>query len=130
MILYFHPFSSYCQKVLMALYEADLPFEPRSVNLGSEEEREMLARLWPVGKFPVLEDDGRIVAESSIIIEYLERYRGGSGLIPADPEEALEVRFMDRFFDNHVQTPLQAVVGEALRPDGSPARAESCWIMP
>ena len=32
--LYFHPLSSFCQKVLIALYENDTPFERRVVNLG------------------------------------------------------------------------------------------------
>lgn len=39
-------------------------------------------------------------------------------LLPADPVEALEVRFMDRFFDHHVMAPMQVPVFEALRPDG------------
>ena len=67
--LYSHPFSSYCQKVLVALYENDTPFTYRHMeHEGAGEER---AALWPFGKFPVLVDDGRTVAESSIIIEHL-----------------------------------------------------------
>jgi glutathione S-transferase len=122
MILYFHPFSSYCQKVLIALYEGGIAFEPREVNLGKAEERATLTSLWPFSKFPVLQDGERVVAESSIIIEYLERYR--AGLIPGDPEEALEARLMDRIFDNHVETPLQTLVFEHIRPDGDMVRAE------
>jgi len=57
--LYFHPLSSYCHKVLIALYENGTRFEPVSVNLGDETERAALLKLWPVGKFPVLRDDER-----------------------------------------------------------------------
>jgi glutathione S-transferase len=116
MLFYGHPFSSYCQKVEIALYENALPFEYRVVSPEHPTIAAEWARLWPVRKFPVLVDDGRVVAESSIIIEYLQQAHGGPvRLLPDDPAEALEVRFLDRFFDNHVMTPVQQCVGEALR---------------
>jgi glutathione S-transferase len=120
--LYAHPFSSYCQKVLMALWEKQIPFSYRHLDdAGAAEER---AALWPLGKFPVLVDDGRIIAESSIIIEHLELYHEGAvKLLPAAQKTALEVRFMDRFFDNHVMTPVQKAVSAAL--GGADARAEA-----
>jgi len=112
--LYSHPFSSYCQKVLTALWEKQFAFTYR--HMEEEGAGQELAGLWPMGKFPVLVDDGRVVAETSIIIEYLEQAHGGAvSLIPADPETALETRFLDRFFDQHVMTPMQAPVAEALR---------------
>jgi glutathione S-transferase len=117
--LYAHPFSSYCQKVLIALYEKTLPFEYRLLGPEDPGAMEELRARWPLGKFPLLVDDGRTLVESSIIIEHLDRRHGGSApLLPEDPEEALEVRFLDRFFDNHVMTPVQLPVLEALRPDG------------
>src|SRR4051795_11114101 len=96
--LYSHPFSSYCQKALIALWENDIAFTYRNLeDAGAGEE---LAALWPLGRFPVLVDDGRTVVESSIIIEHLDRrHSGPARLIPDDPDAALEVRFMDRFFD-------------------------------
>lgn len=112
--LYAHPFSSYCQKVTTALYENDTPFTLRHLEepgVGDE-----LRALWPLGRFPVLFDDGRTVVESSIIIEYLGLHHPGP--VRLVPEDALEVRFLDRFFDNHVMTPMQVPVSEALRPDG------------
>jgi len=115
--LYSHPFSSYSQKVLVALWEHDTPFAYRHLeHPGAEEER---AALWPFGRFPVLSDDGRMVAESTIIIEYLELHHPGRvRLLPDDREAALEVRFMDRFFDNYVITPMQKPVAEALKAEG------------
>ena len=124
--LYSHPFSSYCQKVLIALYENDTPFTYRHMeDPGAADER---AGLWPFGKFPVLVDDGRTVAESSIIIEHLALHHPGPvQLLPADPVAALEVRFMDRFFDQYVMGSMQKPVAEALRSDGGrpEARAEA-----
>ncbi|WP_295685766.1 glutathione S-transferase family protein [uncultured Nevskia sp.] len=112
--LYAHPFSSYCQKVLVALYENDTVFELRM--LGNPEVDAELAALWPLKRFPVLVDGGRTVLEASIIIEHLDLHHPGSlRLLPDDPKAALEVRLMDRFFDNYVQTPLQKVVFDSIR---------------
>ncbi|HLZ65197.1 MAG TPA: glutathione S-transferase family protein [Aliidongia sp.] len=115
--LYAHPFSSYCQKVLIALWENETPFAYRHLEEpGAAEER---AALWPLGRFPVLVDDGRTVVESSIIIEHLDLHHAGPvRLLPNDREAALEVRFMDRFFDNYIMTAMQQPVFEALRAEG------------
>jgi glutathione S-transferase len=111
---YAHPFSSYCQKALIALYENSIPFEYRI--LGDEKTLAELAALWPLRRFPVLVDEGRVVMEASIIIEHLEIYHYGPvRLIPQDPAEALDVRLMDRFFDNYVSTPQQTIVFDAIR---------------
>lgn len=120
LVLFGHPFSSYCQKVLVALYENDLAFDFRVVGPDSPDVAAEWMSLWPLGKFPVLVDDGRVVAESSVIVEHLHlRHPGPVRLLPDDPRQALEVRFMDRFFDNHVMTPMQQPVFEALGTDGS-----------
>lgn len=114
--LYAHPFSSYCQKVLIALYENATPFEFRM--LADAQSMEELAALWPLKRFPVLVDEGRTVVEASIIIEHLELHHPGPvRLLPENPREALEVRALDRFFDNYVSTPQQQVVFNQLRPE-------------
>ena len=111
--LYAHPFSSYCQKVLIALYENATPFELRM--LDNEQTSAELAALWPFKKFPVLVDAGRTVSESSIIIEHLQLFHPGPvQLIPEDVQHALDVRFMDRFFDIYISTPQQKVVFDCL----------------
>jgi glutathione S-transferase len=120
--LYFHPLSSYCQKVLTALYENDTPFERRIINLMNPDEAASLKKLWPIGKFPVLRDEAkdRTIPESSIIIEYLDRnYPGKASLIPADADLALETRQADRFHDLCVQVPMQAIVFDKLKPKES-----------
>ena len=107
--LYGHPFSSYTQKVLIALYENGTPFE--LLNLDPAEPVSHSAdwlRHWPLAKFPVLVDGDRTVVESSIVIEHVQlAHPGPVPLIPADPRAALDVRFMDRFFDLHVMAPVQ-----------------------
>jgi len=116
--LYGHPFSSYTQKVLIALYENATPFEFRCLGPETPEHGAEWMRRWPLAKFPVLVDGDRTVAETSIIIEYLQlAHPGPVQLIPADAMAALDVRFLDRFFDLHVMTPVQHAVGGALSGD-------------
>ncbi len=121
MRLYFHPFASFCQKVLVALYENDVPFEPHVVDLGDEASSAEFKRIWPIGKFPVLRDEARArtIPESSMIIEYLARhYPGKIELIPEDADLAWETRLRDRFYDLYVNVPMQKIVTDRLRPAG------------
>lgn len=115
---YFHPLASYCHKVLIALYENGTPFEGQIVDLMDEAESAAFHELWPVGKMPILRDGERVVPETSIIVEYLDRrYPGPAPLIPAEPEAALEARLWDRFYDLYVSTPMQKIVGDRIRPE-------------
>jgi glutathione S-transferase len=108
--LYGHPFSSYTWKALIPFYEKGTPFEFRDISGSDHPENEAaFFAHWPVGKFPLLVDDGVPVMESSTIVEHV-----APGLIPADRNAAREVRMLDRIFDNHVMTPTQAVVAEHL----------------
>jgi glutathione S-transferase len=119
--LYFHPFSSYCQKALIALYERGVPFEPVEVDLSDPEQKAALEALWPLGKFPVLRDEaaGVTMPEASLIVEYLDRAHAGPPLVPDEPSAALQARLWDRFFDNYVETPLQGIVADHFRPEGA-----------
>jgi glutathione S-transferase len=119
--LYYHPLASFCHKVLIALYEAGIPFQGRIIDLANAEHRAEITALWPVGKFPVLRDDerGRTVPESTVIIEYLCRhFAGAAELLPGDADQRLDVRLWDRVFDNYVQVPMQKIVGDRLRAEG------------
>ena len=116
--LYFHPFSSYCQKALVAIYENAVAFEPRLLDGPDSEASRDLGELWPIKRFPVLVDGDRTIIEASCIIEYLGlRCPGPVPMIPADPMAAIEVRMMDRFFDNYVSTPQQKIVFDAMLPE-------------
>ena len=119
LVLHEHPFASYCQKALIALYELDLPFDTRLIV--DDASRRELAALWPLEKMPVLRDEtaGLVLPESTTIIEYLDSLApGGPRLVPADPAAALQARLWDRFHDQYVMNPMQKIVGDELRPDG------------
>jgi len=108
--LFGHPFSSYTWKTLIALYEADAPFTFRNIAGDEFPENEAAFRgYWPIGKFPLLVEDGVPIMESSVIVEHI-----APGLVPKDRELAREVRMLDRIFDNHVMTPMQAIVAEHI----------------
>ena len=116
MKLYAHPFSSYCQKVLIALYENHTPFEFCMLAPGDERAAAEHEALWPLKRIPVLVDEGRAVVEASIIIEHLGLHHPGPvRLMPEDPRAALDVRMMDRFFDNYIMTPMQKIVADSIR---------------
>src|SRR5689334_1930404 len=113
--LYYHPLASYCWKTLIALYEAEVPFEKRLVNLGDPAERAAFLALTPLGKFPLLRDTERelSVVESSITIEYLAlREPSAARLFPGSAETVLEVRARDRFFDLYVMEPMAKIVDD------------------
>ncbi|AKJ05248.1 Putative glutathione S-transferase-like protein [Archangium gephyra] len=118
LVLYGHPFSSYTQKVLIPLYENGTPFEFRSLGPDTPQHSAEWLRRWPLRKFPLLVDGERNIVETSIIIEYLQLVHPGPvRLLPADPMAALDVRFLDRFFDLHVMNWVQHAVSGALTGD-------------
>jgi glutathione S-transferase len=111
-VLHQHPFALYCWKPLIALHEREVPFTADLI----EADRSALAALWLPASMPVLVDDGVVVPESSIIVEYLDRHGDGPPLIPSDPDGALQARLWDRVVDGSLSTPVQRIVGDALRP--------------
>jgi glutathione S-transferase len=119
LLLYYHPLSSFCHKALTALYETGARFETVLVDFGNAESRDAFLKVWPIGKFPVLKDSARdqLVPESTIIIEYLaQHYPGSSRLLPADADNARQVRLLDRFYDLNVHIHMQKIVGDRIRP--------------
>ena len=118
--LHFHPLASFCQKALIGLYELNVPFERRVVDLGNPSERAAFLELWPIGKFPVLRDESRgiTVPESSLVLEYIDqRYAAQPSLIPTDPDLARECRLRDHFYDLYVNVPMGKIVADKLRPE-------------
>ena len=120
--LYYHPLASFCHKVLIALYEKEIAFTPVIVDFGNPESAAAFRKVWPMAKIPALVDEetGQTVAETSIVLDYLERrFPQEPTLLPADPSEALQVRFWDRFYDFYVELPMQKIVTDRLRPEGA-----------
>ena len=117
-VLYAHPFSSYCQKALTALYENGTDFDYRLLDHTDPDTLADFERRWPIKWFPILVDGDRTILEASIIIEYLDRhYPGAIQLLPTELSDALCVRLWDRFFDLYVQEPMQAIVADVRRAD-------------
>ena len=116
--IYGHPFAAFYWKVLIALYERDVPFEFLMIDADHPENAEALSRLAPTGQFPVLLDGERTVIESAAIIEYLDLHHGDAPrMVPADPRFAIEARQMDGVFDDYVLAPLSRMVLNALRDE-------------
>jgi glutathione S-transferase len=139
LLLWSHPYAGYGQKTAIALYELGLPFELKLVD-GSPEAMDGFMAVSPFAKMPALVDTaaGRTVIESSIVIEYLDRLAGGGRLIPADPEAALEARFVDRILDIYVGGNMNRIVFNRLGRAGTPNETamaldakelESAWDM-
>ena len=118
--LHYHPLSSYCWKAMIAIDALGIPVEARMYNPMDPAQRDAFLKLWPTGKMPLLVDEGRVVPETSIIIEYLQRHhaRDGRSLIPQDADAALDVRLWDRLFDLYVMTPMNVFTSDLLKPEG------------
>lgn len=123
LILYGHPLSSYTHKVLIALHELGAGFTFHEIDPGSGADRALMASMTPLGKMPALRDEanGATLAETSVIIEWLDRHHPGTApLLPREPDAALQARLWDRFFDIHVMNVTQQIVDARLfMPDGT-----------
>lgn len=116
--LFVHPFSSYSWKALIPLWIDGTPFTYRNVDPSEPGVMDELKALWPLGKFPTLVDDGKVIAEATCIIEHLQAHRPGPTIWIPDGEDGRRVRFLDRFFDLHIQGNMQPTVNHAIWPDG------------
>ena len=117
--LFAHPFSSYCQKVLIALWADGTEFEYKMLDEEHPENFAELKRRWPFGKFPLLVDDGVSVIETTPIIEHLQAHHPGPNRWIPDGDLGLRVRFLDRFFDLYVMENMTKAGLDILRPEGS-----------
>ena len=117
--LYGHPFSSFTWKVLIALYEREVPFEFCVIGPDAPEHGARIRELSPTGQFPAIVDGGREITQSNAVIEYLDIYHGDAApVVPADPKEAIEARMLAEVFDDYVDVPMQRIVAEAFRGEG------------
>ncbi len=119
MKLYYYPLSTYCQKVLIALYEKSVGFTPELVSLMNDTERDAYRKIYPLGKIPLLVlDDGHWVPESSIIVEYLDtHFTDGPKLIPDELDLSRQVRFKDRMYDLYLNDSVATLVFESWKPE-------------
>jgi glutathione S-transferase len=99
MVLYDAARCPYCARVRILLAEKGLPYEPVEIDLGDRPA--WLYEKNPLGKVPVLEEDGGLVLpESEVIMEYLEERFPEPPLWPVDAaERALARLWLQRFDD-------------------------------
>jgi glutathione S-transferase len=109
MIVVHHLNNSRSQRVLWLLEELGLDYEVRRYQRNA---KTMLAppelrAVHPLGKSPVIEDAGQVLAESGAIVEYLaERYGEGRLVPPAGTPERLRYRYWLHFAEGTAQPPL------------------------
>lgn len=116
MKLYYNPISSYSQKALIAFYEKGVEFEPNVVQLMDPEARQKYRELYPLGKVPCLVlDDGHLIPESSIIIEYIDNL-AEPRLIAGDSEQTRKIRFKDRMFDLYLNDTVATLLFQSMKP--------------
>ncbi len=105
--------SNYHNKVRIALLEKGVPFEEDPTCAPSQKD-EFLARS-PMGKVPFLElDDGRRLAESEVIAEYLEDAYPQKPLLPKDPFERAKVRELVSVTELHLELPARRLYREVF----------------
>ncbi|HEX8668505.1 MAG TPA: glutathione S-transferase [Allosphingosinicella sp.] len=126
MILVHHLENSRSQRVLWLLEELGLPYEVRRYV---RDPKTMLAplelrRVHPLGKSPLIEDEGLTVAETGAIIEYLVAKAGGRLGPPPRREDVLRYRHFLHYAEGSMMPPLFAIlVVHRLGLLGRPARA-------
>lgn len=108
MITVHHLNNSRSQRVLWLLEELGFPY---TVKRYERDAKTMLAppelrAVHPLGKSPVIEDDGRILAESGAIVEYLVDKAGGQLGAPADEQDALRYRMFLHYAEGSLMPPL------------------------
>ena len=126
MQLYYFPPSTYSQKALIALEEKNVSFEREIVNLFDDQVRAEYREFYPLGKIPLLKrDDGWIIPESSIIVEFLDtEYPDAHSLIPSDPTLARQTRFMDRMNDLYLNDSVATLLFESWKPSEEQDKAK------
>lgn len=113
--------SNYYNKVKLALLEKGVPFEEKHVSVREKSE-ELLAAS-PLGKIPYLTTPQGTLAESQVILDYLEAVYPNPPLLPRDPFEAAKVRELVTFIDWHLEIAARQLYPSAFF--GAPALSES-----
>jgi len=106
------PISNYYNKVKLALLEKGMPFEERLVNFRDKDEA--LLSLSPMGKIPFLTTEQGCMAESQVLLEYLEATHPQPPLLPKDPFAAAKVRELVTFLDWHLEMAARQLYGVAF----------------
>jgi glutathione S-transferase len=125
MIVVHHLQNSRSQRVLWLLEELELPYEVRRYERNHRTLRAPteLKRVHPLGRAPVIEDQGRVIAETGAIVEYLvEKVEGRLGP-PANRDSVLRYRHFVHYAEASMMPPLFGLlIVNRLGLLGRPAR--------
>ena len=103
--------SNYYNKVKLVLLEKDVPFE-ECVTLGTPKS-EILSKS-PLGKVPYLETEDGTLAESQVLVNYIEARYPQPALVPADPFGAAKVQELVVFMELHLELVVRELYAEAF----------------
>ena len=126
MIVVHHLENSRSQRILWLLEELELPYEVRRYE---RDRKTMLAppelrQVHPLGKSPVIEDEGRVIAETGAIVEYLVEKVGGRLGPPANRDAVLRYRQFLHYAEGSMMPPLFGLlIVNRLGLLGKPAKA-------
>lgn len=118
--LYSGPLSLFARKVEIALREKGLAFErimvPFNQTTGYDPKHPEVLALNPKGQVPVLSDDGLVLYDSTVIIEYLDEAYPQNPLYPATPAERARCRMDELFADEILLAALRPLMHRTAPP--------------
>jgi glutathione S-transferase len=100
--LYEHPFSPYVQKVKIAMYEKNIPFEAEIPNAFSGAPTDY-GKDNPRLEVPTLLDDGLAIFDSTVILEYIEDKWPKPPMLPASARDRARVRMIEELCDTYYE---------------------------
>lgn len=109
--------SNYHNMVRMALMEKGAAFDV--VDAFPAQDEVFLARS-PMGKVPVLETPDGFIAETSVILEYIEELVPGPRLLPADPFARARVREAMKMIELYIELPARRLFPGVLMGGSNP----------
>src|SRR4051794_28591347 len=107
--------SHYNEKARWALDYKRVPHVRRAAIPGTH--AKIARRLWAGTTFPVLELDGEVIGDSTLIIRELERRYPEPPLYPDDPDERSRALEIEDYFDEELGPYLRLLVLEHMLPD-------------
>jgi len=109
--VYYHPLSTYSQRVRIALLEKNIPAELVEVDLlGRAQLRPEYLAKNPYGRVPAIDEDGWVLYESTAILEYLEATRPSPPLVPSDPRGRARVAMHMKLCDLEFSGPARTIL--------------------
>ncbi|MEZ5938130.1 MAG: glutathione S-transferase [Hyphomonadaceae bacterium] len=124
MITIHHLNNSRSQRVLWLLEELGVPYEVKRYERDPKtmQAPPALKQVHPLGKSPVLTEDGRTIAETGPIMEYvIERHGGGQLIPPQGSDERLRYTYWMHYAEGSAMTPLLLKLVFMRLPMGAPA---------